>query len=302
LGIPLASEKVAGPSTSLSFLGITLDTHHMEIRLPQDKLTRIQEMLSHWLNKKKASKRKILSLVGLLQHATKVVKCGRTFTSRMYATAAKLRKQHYYTRLNRQFRSDLAWWHTFLQHWNGVSILRDPSVSSTPPLIIQTDASGLWGCGAVYNHHWLQLRWTKEWENEDTMAKELVPVVLMTAVWGPLLARQQVLLQCDNLSLVTSINKGTAKPPLVMHLLRCLWFFTAYYDITLNASHILGAVNTAADQLSRNYLPQFYTTCPSASRLPTPLPRPLLLIVSPTGPDWTSSKFKNLFKATIQST
>jgi len=27
LGIPLASEKVEGPSTSLSFLGITLDTH-----------------------------------------------------------------------------------------------------------------------------------------------------------------------------------------------------------------------------------------------------------------------------------
>jgi len=136
----------------------------------------------------------------------------------MYAAAAKLRKQHYYTRLNRQF--------SLVVHLSPAleqtSILRDPNVSSTPPLIIQTDASGLWGCGAVYNHHWLQLRWIEEWVHKDIMAKELVPVMLMTTVWGPLLARQQDLLHCDNLSLVTSINKVTAKPSLMMHLLHCL--------------------------------------------------------------------------------
>ena len=39
LGVPLAIEKVEGPSTQLSFLGITLDTIHMEAQLPSDKLT-----------------------------------------------------------------------------------------------------------------------------------------------------------------------------------------------------------------------------------------------------------------------
>ena len=91
LGIQMASEKVEGPTSFLSIFRITLDTHRMEIHLPQDKLTRIQEMLSCWLNKKKTSKRKILSLVGLLQHAMKVVRCGHTFASRMYATAANSR-------------------------------------------------------------------------------------------------------------------------------------------------------------------------------------------------------------------
>ena len=88
LGIPLAIEKVEGPSTSLTFLGIVIDTSRMEIRLPNDKLQRIQNELSSWLRKKKATKKEILSLVGLLQHATKVVRCGRTFVSRMYWTAA----------------------------------------------------------------------------------------------------------------------------------------------------------------------------------------------------------------------
>ena len=38
LGVPLALEKVDGPTTNLSFLGIVLDTAKMEARLPNDKL------------------------------------------------------------------------------------------------------------------------------------------------------------------------------------------------------------------------------------------------------------------------
>ena len=298
LGIPLASEKIEGPSTALSFLGIYLDTARMEIKLPEDKLSRIQQTLAQWQQKKTATKRDILSLVGLLQHATKVVKCGRTFTARMYATAAKVKELHYYTRLNKEFRSDLAWWHAFVQHWNGLSILHTPSLSPSQ-LTIQTDASGSWGCGAVFNHLWLQWQWSDTWAPRDIMAKELVPVVLSCAVWGPLLARQPVLLQCDNLSLVTAINKGSAKPPIVMHLLRCLWFFCAYFDIILTASHIAGTANTLADQLSRNNMSEFFKTSVNTCKLPTPLPPHVLKIVSPEGPDWTSPAFKELFSASV---
>ena len=42
LGIPLALEKVVGPSTVLEFLGILLDTERMEARLPGNKLSWIQ--------------------------------------------------------------------------------------------------------------------------------------------------------------------------------------------------------------------------------------------------------------------
>ena len=79
LGVPFALEKLEGPSTCLTFLGITLDTRRMEIRLPEEKLLHIRNEILNWLPKKNATKREILSLVGLLQHATKVVKCSRTF-------------------------------------------------------------------------------------------------------------------------------------------------------------------------------------------------------------------------------
>ena len=58
-------------------------------------------------------KREILSLVGQLQHATKVVWYGRTFVARMYSTAAKVPQLDFHTSLNLAFRSDLWWWHTF---------------------------------------------------------------------------------------------------------------------------------------------------------------------------------------------
>ena len=145
LGIPLAIEKVEGPSTQLTFLGITLDTINMEARLPADKIARIKQMTTLWLTKKNATERETLSLIGLLQHATKVVKCGRTFVSRMYATACKVKEMEFYTRLNKDFRSDLCCWHIFVKTWNGLSLLRCVSLPLIPYIYIQTDASGSWG-------------------------------------------------------------------------------------------------------------------------------------------------------------
>ena len=92
LGIPLAAKKLEDSSTLLPLLGIILDTNRMEIRLPKDKLQCIHQELSPWLHRKTATKRDILYLVGLLQHATKVVRSGRIFVARMYSTAAKLRE------------------------------------------------------------------------------------------------------------------------------------------------------------------------------------------------------------------
>ena len=53
LGVPLATDKLEGPSTSLSFLVIILDTNRMEIRLPPNKLFRMQELLTTWLPREK---------------------------------------------------------------------------------------------------------------------------------------------------------------------------------------------------------------------------------------------------------
>ena len=159
----------------------------------------------------------------------------------MYATAVKVKQLDYYTCLNRDFSSDLHWWNTFLVSWNGISLLRNIPVA--PQFHIHTDASGSWGCGAVFQDQWYQLPWEESGFKANIMAKELVPIVLSTAVWGPQLHRSQVCYHCDNSSVVAALSKGSAHDIVVMQLLRCLWFFIAHYDIHIICEHIAGSKN-----------------------------------------------------------
>ena len=299
LGIPLALEKEEGPTTMLDFLGITLDTVKMEARLPDDKLSRIRNDIRAWLGRKTATKREILSLVGLLQHAGKVVRAGRTFNARMYSTAARVPELDFHTRLNKDFRSDLLWWHTFLTDWNGISFFKAVDGSLQPDLTVQTDASGVWGCAGFLSGRWIQWQWPNEWAPIHIMAKELVPIVLCCAIWGPLMTRKTVLFQCDNTAVVAAVKKGSSGDPLAMKLLRALWFFVAHFDINIQIEHLPGACNTTADQLSRNYMQPFFLANPQANPRGTPLPTELVRIVAVQGPDWTSTEFSRLFSTTI---
>ena len=97
------------------------------------------------VEEKKATKHKILYLVGLLQHATKVVRPGRSFVSRMYSTVAKVKDLDFYAKLNKEFWSDLIWWRTFVNSWKGLSLLMSVSQLSQADFLIQTDASGTGG-------------------------------------------------------------------------------------------------------------------------------------------------------------
>ena len=59
LGVPLAAHKCMGPSTCLVFLGIEIDTIAMEFRLPQEKLSKLEELLSEWQFKKVSQERNL---------------------------------------------------------------------------------------------------------------------------------------------------------------------------------------------------------------------------------------------------
>ena len=79
LGIPLAPEKLEGLTTSLVFLGILIDTTCMETALPDDKLKELLSELQSWSSHKKCLKRELLSLIGKLNFACRVIPAGRIF-------------------------------------------------------------------------------------------------------------------------------------------------------------------------------------------------------------------------------
>ena len=147
----MAPHKWEGPTTCLSVLGIVIDTAAGELRLPDDKLECLQAQLLQWGDKAACTCKDLESLIGLLNHACKVVRSGRSFLRRMLDLLHAVPSSQPIIRLNNSFRADLAWWHTFLTRWNGESFLPPPSL--LPETTLTTDASGLWGCGAWHGDH-----------------------------------------------------------------------------------------------------------------------------------------------------
>ena len=219
----------------------------------------------------------------------------------MYSTTARVKVLHHFTRFNKAFCSDLQWWYTFINSWNGLSFLCLAQHQPNFDYHIQTDASDSWGCGAYFSSQWFQLPWSAEWSAVSIMAKELVPIVISCAIWGPILARKRTQFQCDNMSLVTTINKGWAKDSIVMHLLYCLWFFTALLDIDITAAHIADINNEVADMLSRNQIKHFQSAHPHASQFPTSLPIILTMFITPQELDWTSPSFQHHFQQAVSA-
>lgn len=179
----MAEHKTQGPVTKLVFLGIEIDSVSRTLRLPEEKLCRLQVNIREWQEKRACTKRDLLSIIGLLQHACCVVRPGRSFLRRMISLSTRAKKLHHKIRLNVGFRSDLCWWATFLTHWNGVGMVQDPG--GHEEVIVTSDASGSWGCGAfVSSGEWFQFQWPEPWSAVNITSKELLPIVMGTALWG----------------------------------------------------------------------------------------------------------------------
>ena len=95
LGVPIATHKTEGPSTTITFVGIELATVTRTLHLPTEKLARLQKEVKEWGDRRCCPKRGLQSLIGQLQHATCVVRPGRTFLRRMIALLAVAKKPHH---------------------------------------------------------------------------------------------------------------------------------------------------------------------------------------------------------------
>ena len=173
LGVLVAPEKVCSPTTSLT-LGIELDSLAQELRLPPDKLTQLKREVHQWQHRRSCTKRELQSFLGLLNHAASVIGPGRTFMRSLVDLLKGVKYQHHHIHLRGQARDDLLWW--------AVSSIPN---SGAPPIIFSSGASGAWGCSAAWGTQWLQLRWPPAWSDVNIAIKEMVPVILAAAVWGP---------------------------------------------------------------------------------------------------------------------
>lgn len=298
---PLAAHKRDGPTTCLIFLGIQIDTVSGELRLPQEKLQRLRTLLLAWRSRKSCQRKQLESLIGLLNHACKVVRSGRSFLRRLidllHSTSSRPEGSSI-VRLSKGSQADIAWWMEFVAGWNGMSFLRP--IHSLPTVVITSDASESWGCGAWYGDSWFQVPWDDRAQALSIAAKELVPIILACRAWGHAWHACQVRCMCDNQVVVAALRSRTTKDTGVMHLLRCLVFVEAQLGCHLYGEYLDTHTNHLADDLSRNRLFSFLSKVPSADHQPSPTSTHLLSLLLDPRADWMSPLWRRQFSATFK--
>ena len=73
-------------------------------------------------------------------------------------------------------------------------------------------------------------------ENVPITQKEVLPAVLACVVWGHHWKSKQVQLYCDNEAAVAVLNTGYSHDPLIMHLLRALFFVKAHFHLDVRVT------------------------------------------------------------------
>ncbi|CAG2186129.1 unnamed protein product [Mytilus edulis] len=165
LGVPLAEDKTVLPVEILTFLGIEFDTIAMELRLPKVKLIEIKQRITVILGCKKVKLRELQSLIGLLNFACQVVVPGRAFCRRLIDATCNVKEAWHRIRVSSEMKDDLQIWLSFLNEYNGVSVMLDLLWTSNETIQLYTDSAGgsNRGFGIYFDGKWSQACWPREW-------------------------------------------------------------------------------------------------------------------------------------------
>ncbi|CAG2225805.1 unnamed protein product [Mytilus edulis] len=268
LEIPIAKHKTLGPVTCIEYLGIILDTIRMEARLPENKLCRIKEYLLFFLNRKTCTKREMLSLLGHLNFAMRVIIPGRSFISYLLNIAHSVKELHHHVTLNSSCRNDLSLWHKFLDQWNGISFFIDDNIVNASDFDLYTDAASTVGFGGYFKNRWFQALWPIEMKLDKELSMsmaymELYPIVIAAIIWGDEWSGKRILFYCDNMATVLIIKKGRSKSLEIMRLMRRLTWcqsFSRYVGKPLlRLQNILNGIKKTENKSVRQKLPITYS-------------------------------------------
>lgn len=251
LGVPVEHKKTVGPDTIIIFVGIELDSVNMLARLPQDKLIKYRQAVMELRTTNKVTLKTLQSTTGKLQFATAVVAPGRAFLRRMYDHTIGIKKPWHFIRITQAIKEDLNTWLQFLEHYNGITVIKhSPSVSASD-LHLYSDASK-YGYGATFGTRWFQGVWPTSWQGHDITVLELYPILMLVATFAHKITNSRIIFHCDNQAIVAVINKQSSKCKKIMQLVRPLVLTLLQSNIHFRAVHIPGVRNTLCDLLSRS--------------------------------------------------
>ena len=134
---------------------------------------------------------------------------------------------------------------------------------------------------------------------DEYLAEEVRLGRLLPLPWPGTSVQISIRCRCENMAVVHDMASRYSREYDLMHLLRCLFFFEAYFDFSAVAEHIPGAENGLADDLSRNRLDSYLLQVPEASKSPVPICPVLVELLLDSGAQWNSPTWISQFSSTV---
>ena len=264
LGFYISYNKVRSPSQVQLYLGVELDSLEMQLRLPEEKLDKLKIELQFFAGRRRATKKQLQRLCGILGHCSTLVKGGRTFSHRVISMLASFTGGRRYVTLSQNFHKDLDWWADFAKWFNGTAKIIQPPIHTS---MVTTDASGT-GYGAFFGIDWISGQWEQNLVMsvdrhkhcqpspsleipKDINVRELYPVLESLWRWGHLWRNHKVQCVTDNTQVVAALNAGRVNNDKSMDLLRRIFWQTVIYNCHLVGIYLPGKDNVIADAISR---------------------------------------------------
>ena len=250
LGVPVDPKKIEGPAQIIVYLGIEIDTVLRIIRLPLNKVAELDAILIKFLSLRSCTKRELLSLIGKLSFAAKVLKPGRLFLRYLIDLSTSVRELHHFVHIPKHVHDDLRWWRQALQKSNASSYFQDTFISSVD-LCMFTDASGKHGLGGYFGSLWFSQEWPLKYQRHGINVKELLAVITAFELWIGQFADKQIKIYTDNENICNLWRNRSVKDLVLLKLIRHLFLRAISVNCNVMLVHVPGHYNAIADHLSR---------------------------------------------------
>ena len=124
----------------------------------------------------------------------------------MYDHTIGIKKPFHFVRITSSIKQDLQIWYQFLYHYNGISMIKEPTFGDSNTLHMWSDASKI-GFGATYGSRWMQGHWPQVWAQQNIALLELFPIYVLVAMFGEKIQNSCIQFHCDDQAVVTIVNK-----------------------------------------------------------------------------------------------
>ena len=99
-------------------------------------------------------------------------------------------------------------------------------------LSLFTDASNT-GMGGVFQNKWFSAQWPHYMAGNNCSTNFQEIFAIFTTIWASKLRNKQLLIHCDNETVVSIINSGTCKSSNMMTVVRKIFFICAKHNISI---------------------------------------------------------------------